>query len=1020
MIPKLTPEQTLPAVVLAFREALLAAGFAGDIETSYAARLAVATDNSVYQALPQAVLLPKNLTDLQTITTLGQSPAFRALKFSPRGGGTGTNGQALTEHIVVDVSRHMRQILEFNAAERWVRVEAGVIKDQLNAFLKPHGFFFAPDLSTSNRATIGGMISTDASGQGSLVYGKTSDHVLSLKSVLVDGFVLDTAPMPRVQAEMLANEPNRIGAIYHQVLQSTLEHRQQIKEKFPRLNRFLTGYDLEHVWNESLTEFDLGRVITGAEGSLGFVVEAKLNITPIAPFKCLINVKYDSFESALRNAPFLVAARATSVETVDSKVLDLARNDIIWHQVKSYIEDVPGKTMYGLNMVEYNAEDEAEMQDKVQTLEQRLQQAVASGENGIIGYQLTYDLTGISQIYAMRKKAVGLLGNAKGAQKPVPFTEDTAVPPEHLADFIMVFRALLDSHQLSYGMFGHVDAGVLHVRPALDMTDPAQEVLLRQVSDQVVTLTAKYGGLMWGEHGKGYRSEYGPAFFGETLFNELRKIKAAFDPDNRMNPGKICTPWHNDDKLVSVDGQKRGYFDRQIPITVRQSFDSASNCNGNGLCFNYEETSPMCPSSKITKDRQHSPKGRAGLMREWLRLMSNQGVDVLAQEQQLLHGNSHRWWQKARNSWRKQQGEADFSHEVMAAMEGCLACKACAGQCPIKVDVPSFRSRFLQLYHSRYLRPVKDYVVGSIEQTAPWLAKMPKLVNFTLQLSATKSLLAKTVGYVDSPLLSQPTLTQRLNGQFAFDLAQLQAMSDAERQKTVLLVQDPFTSFYEAELVADALLLLQKLGFTPILLPFLPNGKPQHVKGFLREFAKTAANAAQFLNQLVSLKMPMIGLDASLVLVYRDEYVKALGEQRGDFSVQLFHEWLESQSRSMFENVAPAMSAAHPTPFKLFAHCTEKTALPTTEKSWQQIYAAAGFKLDVVAVGCCGMAGTYGHELQNQHHSRALYDLSWQQPIQNHGAAKILVTGFSCRSQVKRYEGVKPLHPLQQLLQLLS
>ncbi|MBU2428650.1 MAG: FAD-binding oxidoreductase, partial [Gammaproteobacteria bacterium] len=889
MIPKLTPEQTLPAAVLAFRDALLAAGFSGDIETSYAARLAVATDNSVYQALPQAVLLPKNLTDLQTIAHLGQTPAFSALKFSPRGGGTGTNGQALTEHVVVDVSRHMRHILEFNAEERWVRVEAGVIKDQLNAFLKPHGFFFAPDLSTSNRATIGGMISTDASGQGSLVYGKTSDHVLALKSVLVDGTVLDTAPMSRRQAEEMAGEPNRVGVIYRQVLQSTLDYREQIKAKFPRLNRFLTGYDLEHVWNESLTEFDLGRVITGAEGSLGFVVEAKLNITPIAPYKCLINVKYDSFESALRNAPFLVAARATSVETVDSKVLDLARNDIIWHQVKSYIEDVPGKTMYGLNMVEYNAEDEADMQDKIQSLEQRLQQAVANGESGIIGYQLTYDLTGISQIYAMRKKAVGLLGNAKGAQKPVPFTEDTAVPPENLADFIMEFRALLDSHQLSYGMFGHVDAGVLHVRPALDMTDPAQEVLLRHVSDQVVALTAKYGGLMWGEHGKGYRSEYGPAFFGETLYNELRKIKAAFDPDNRMNPGKICTPWLNDEKLVSVDGVKRGYFDRQIPITVRQSFDSATNCNGNGLCFNYEESSPMCPSSKITKDRQHSPKGRAGLMREWLRLMANQGVDVLAQEQQLLQGHGNAWWQKARNSWRKQLGEADFSHEVMAAMEGCLACKACAGQCPIKVDVPSFRSRFLQLYHSRYLRPMKDYVVGGIEQTAPWLAKIPKLVNFTLQLAPTKTLLAKTVGYVDSPLLSLPTLAQRLNDQFAFDLEQLQTMSDVDRQKTVLLVQDPFTSFYEADLVADALALLQKLGFNPVLLPFLPNGKPQHVKGFLREFAKTAANAAQFFNQLATMNMPLVGLDASLVLVYRDEYVKALGEKRGDFSVQLFH-----------------------------------------------------------------------------------------------------------------------------------
>jgi FAD/FMN-containing dehydrogenase/Fe-S oxidoreductase len=1011
MIPKLAPEQSLSPLVREYAAALTAAGFSGDIETSYAARLAVATDNSVYQALPQAVLLPRDVSDLQTITRIAQAPAFLSLKFSPRGGGTGTNGQALTEHLVVDLSRHMRQIIEFNPEQRWVKVQAGVIKDQLNAFLKPYGFFFAPDLSTSNRATIGGMISTDASGQGSLVYGKTSDHVLGLTSVLVDGAVLQTSPMSRQQAEQTALQPDRVGAIYRQVLQSTTEYRQQILAKFPRLNRFLTGYDLEHVWDPQLTQFDLSRLITGAEGSLVFVAEATLYVTPIAPHKCLINVKYDSFESALRNAPFLVAARATSVETVDSKVLDLARNDIIWHQVKNYIEDVPGKTMAGLNMVEYNAEDSADMQDKVQLLEQRLQQAVAQGDSGIIGYQLTYDLNAINQIYAMRKKAVGLLGNAKGPQKPVPFTEDTAVPPENLADFIMEFRALLDGHGLSYGMFGHVDAGVLHVRPALDMCDPAQEQLLRQVSDQVVALTAKYGGLMWGEHGKGYRSEYGPEFFGETLFAELRKIKAAFDPDNRMNPGKICTPLHSTEALISVDAVKRGFYDRQIPVTVRQSFDSATNCNGNGLCFNYEENSPMCPSSKVTKDRQHSPKGRAGLMREWLRLMSVQGVDVLAQEQQLLSGKGPiNWWQKLQNSWRKAKGEADFSHEVMAAMEGCLACKACAGQCPIKVDVPSFRARFLQLYHSRYLRPLKDYIVAGIERTAPLLAKAPKLVNFGLQLAPVRYLLQRYVGYVDSPLLSVPTLAQRTESRYQFDLTSLRQMSAEERGRVVLLVQDPFTSFYEADLVADALQLLDRLGFNPMLLPFLPNGKPQHVKGFLREFAATAATAADFFNQLQPLGLPMLGLDASLVLVYRDEYRKALGQRRGDFEVQLFHEWLQQQQLPTLSSNAK---------FKLFAHCTEKTALPATEKSWQQIFNRASLQLDVVAVGCCGMAGTYGHEAQNQANSRALYDMSWQDPIAKFQPEQILVTGFSCRSQVKRYEGRKPLHPLQQLLQLM-
>ena len=1013
MIAKLNPELALDASVVAFTKALQHAGFTGDVETSYGSRLAVATDNSVYQALPQAVLLPRSTDDLVIMTSLAQTSSFSHLKFSPRGGGTGTNGQALTEHIVVDLSRHMRQILELNVEQRWVRVQAGVIKDQLNAFLKPYGFFFAPDLSTSNRATIGGMINTDASGQGSLVYGKTSDHVLALKTVLIDGNVLNTRKMPLFEAEHRAEQPNSIGRIYRQVLDSCRNNRALILEKFPRLNRFLTGYDLENVFNTDLTEFDLSRIITGSEGSLGFVTEAKLNITPIAKYKCLVNIKYDSFESALRNSPFLVAAAATSVETVDSKVLNLARTDIVWHQVKDLITDVPGKEMQGLNIVEYNTESEQEIHDKIAALTARLDEAIEQQQGGIIGYQLTYDAAAINAIYTMRKKAVGLLGNTAGNHKPVAFAEDTAVPPENLADFILEFRALLDAHGLHYGMFGHVDAGVLHVRPALDLYDPEQERLLRTISDQVVALTAKYGGLMWGEHGKGYRSEYGPAFFGEELFTELRKIKAAFDPRNRVNPGKICTPYQSADALVSVDGQKRAWFDRQIPVAVRESFDSSLNCNGNGLCFNYEESSPMCPSSKVTKDRRHSPKGRAGLMREWLRLQQQAGEDILQTEQRLLQqGQSiSSIWQKIKNTLAKRQGEADFSHEVMEAMEGCLACKACAGQCPIKVDVPSFRARFLQLYHSRYLRPAKDYVVANIERTAPLLAKAPKLVNFFLGQRWLQKGLEHGVGYVDTPLLSVPTLAQRLAGRYCFSFDKLNALTAEERQRTVLLVQDPFTSFYEAELVADALQLLEKLGYQPLLLPFLPNGKPEHVKGFLKQFAATAATAAAFFNQLNQYQLPLLGLDASLVLVYRDEYVKALGKARGDFQVLLLQEWLVQQS---LPKVAQAQQ------FSLLAHCTEKTALPASEKHWQQIFAQMGLELKPVSVGCCGMAGTYGHEKQQLENSKALFELSWRAPVTQLGNEQILVTGFSCRSQVKRLVGDKPRHPLQALLTALA
>ena len=1019
MLPRLDPQELVAPLYQDYAKTLSLLNFTGDISTSYGARLAVATDNSIYQQLPQLVLHPRCQSDIQIITSLASEDKFQEIKFSARGGGTGTNGQSLTPGIIVDLSKYMNRILEINVEENWVKVEAGVVKDQLNDFLRPYGFFFSPDLSTSNRATIGGMINTDASGQGSLVYGKTSNHVLGLTSVLANGEALTTAPMLVTDAVELAKESTTLGNIIKQVLATSVDKRQKILDKFPRLNRFLTGYDLEHVISDDLTTLDLSRLITGSEGSLAFVCEAKLNLTPISKAKTLINIKYDSFDSALRHSPTLVGANATSVETIDSKVLNLAKQDIVWHSVSELITDVENKVMDGINIVEYNGESPEALAGEIELLTAQLDKDIAN-ETGVIGYQVTSDLASIGKLYAMRKKAVGLLGNTKGSQKPLAFAEDTAVPPENLADFIAEFRELLDSYQLHYGMFGHVDAGVLHVRPALDMCDPEQEVIMREISDKVVALTAKYGGLMWGEHGKGYRSEYSPEFFGEELFNELRKIKTAFDPLNKMNPGKICTPIDSTEPLVSVDAVKRGTFDRQIPVQVKDSFKSAMECNGNGLCYNYDANSPMCPSSKITRDRRHSPKGRAGLMREWLRLLENKGVDILSLEKNISGWSVKQLLDKVKNKLGRAE-QQDFSHEVMDAMSGCLACKACASQCPIKVDVPDFRARFLNVYHSRYFRPLKDHLVANVEQLAPMMAKAPKLVNLVLDNTLYESFSKATIGYVDTPLLSVPTLKIRneRNGFERFDLSRFKSLSTEQKASYVFIVQDPFTSFYDAGVVEKLMQLIAKLGFKPVLVPFKPNGKPQHVKGFLTRFAKTAKNTADFLNQLHDLAIPMIGIDASLALCYRDEYKQILGEKRGDFTVLLAHEWLISMIDHNKLEIKQKLLEDN-TEYKLFAHCTEKTALAGSEQEWVNIFKYFGLTLNKTSVGCCGMAGTYGHEQVNLENSKGLFELSWQPKLADVKEEQVLVTGYSCRSQVKRLGNLKTKHPVEVLVASLS
>ncbi|HEX4503362.1 MAG TPA: FAD-binding and (Fe-S)-binding domain-containing protein [Scandinavium sp.] len=1018
MIPQISQAPGVVQLVLNFLQALEQQGFTGDTATRYADRLTMATDNSIYQLLPDAVVFPRSTADVALLSRIADDERFRSLIFTPRGGGTGTNGQALNQGIIIDMSRHMNRIIEINPEEGWVRVEAGVIKDQLNEYLKPYGYFFAPELSTSNRATLGGMINTDASGQGSLVYGKTSDHVLGVRAVLLGGDILDTQPVPVMLAETLAKEQSASGRIYRTVYERCRENRQLIIDKFPKLNRFLTGYDLRHVFNDEMTEFDLTRVLTGSEGTLAFITEARLDITRLPKVRRLVNVKYDSFDSALRNAPFMVDARALSVETVDSKVLNLAREDIVWHSVNELITDVPDKEMLGLNIVEFAGDDEALIESQVSALCHRLDALISAGEGGVIGWELCNELDGIERIYAMRKKAVGLLGNAKGAAKPIPFAEDTCVPPEHLADYIVEFRALLDSHGLSYGMFGHVDAGVLHVRPALDMCDPQQEILMKQISDKVVALTAKYGGLLWGEHGKGFRAEYSPAFFGETLYGELRKVKAAFDPNNRLNPGKICPPEGVDAPMMKVDAVKRGTFDRQIPIAVRSSWRGAMECNGNGLCFNFDAKSPMCPSMKITSNRMHSPKGRATLVREWLRLLADRGVDPLKLEKELpgKRASLRSLIERTRNSWHANKGEYDFSHEVKEAMSGCLACKACSTQCPIKIDVPEFRSRFLQLYHTRYLRPLRDHVVATVEGYAPLMARAPKTFNFFISQPWVKSLSKKHIGMIDLPLLSTPSLQQQMVGHRSANLTleQLEALSPEQKAKMVLVVQDPFTSYYDAQVVADFVRLVERLGYQPVVLPFSPNGKAQHIKGFLERFAKTAQKTADFLNRVAQLDMPMVGVDPALVLCYRDEYKQTLGEKRGDFQVQLVHEWLP---KALEDAETQDVSGEA---WYLFGHCTEVTALPMAPKQWAAIFARFGAKLESVSVGCCGMAGTYGHELKNHANSLGIYALSWQQAMQRLPRNRCLATGYSCRSQVKRVEGSGVRHPLQALLEIMG
>lgn len=1045
MIPRLNNSIPTSPEYKTFIRALRKTDFSGDICCDFSTRLITATDNSIYQILPEAVVFPKSQDDIVVLFNLGQRTHFQGITFSPRGGGTGTNGQSLSTGIIIDCSRHMNNILEINLEEQWVRVEPGVVLDQLNEELRPHEVFFAPNLSPSSRATLGGMINTDACGKGSRIYGRTSDHVLELSGVLVNGETFSSCPQNL--GDVLSTQKGRMGEAVNFLQEVSESQSELIKKKFPKMSRFMSGYNLAKLhdspgslkFSEQETEdveknrkpskeknlskkriFNLNYLLSGSEGTLAMLTEAKVFLSPLPKHTQLLLVKYESFDDALSSAEQLLAFDPAAIETIDDTILSLAKEDEIYPQIKDFITDEGSRKTRAINLIEFSGVALEDVETKIQGLCTSID-SNKSKEHEATGFYWAKQVHERASLWELRKKGVGLLGNAPGNRKPIPFMEDTAVPPEHLADYIRDLKALLESHKLDYAMFGHVDVGCLHVRPALDMKDSVDEKRVREISDAVVALLQHYGGVMWAEHGRGFRSEYTPHFFGEELHQTLRKVKEVFDPHNQLNPGKLVTPYSHDSEVLPLESPLRGHQDRQISSELQAHYKPLVDCNGNGACFHYSPEVVICPSYKVTHNRLHSPKGRAGMMREWLRqwsLSHSEGTDKVLPVVLL---------EKTKNSLKKAEGEQDFSHDVYKALAECLACKACASQCPIHVDIPEFRSHFLELYHSRYLRPVRDYLVGYSEFSGKWMSEQPAVFNALLKLTASRWLM-KQLGLQHMPAFSPVPLKKRLQKQQIpkWNPDRLRALSIKDKQKSVILLQDAFTGFYESQVVMESILLFKNLGYTVYMPPFHANGKPLHIKGFLKKFTETVKQNTRWLNDIAKFDIPIVVLDPAIALTYRDEYQRVLKESdsslKADFEILLPQEWLLSQKKNLLPHNSSPKDLPPSHKYTLLGHCSEKAGALLSQEQWKQVFTLLGLELKLLPVGCCGMAGVYGHEVEHQSTSKGIYDLSWkaQIPADPFVRQNVLVTGFSCRSQVQRFENFRPMHPLQALLRALK
>lgn len=915
-----------------FETALRQAGFEGEIEVDKALLAAMSTDNSVYQIMPDLVVAPVDADDMARLASvLGQS-AFSTLPVTARGGGTGTNGQSLNRGVVVDTRRHMHRILMVNEAEGWAEVEPGTVLDDLNERLRPTGWFFAPETSTSTRCTIGGMVSTDASGKGSRIYGKTSDNILGLQIALPDGLLSSDAATPEWAVPMLeaAERAARAG-------------RDAFVANTPALNRRFTGYDLDRACQPD--GFEWWRLFLGAEGTLGLISRIRVKLRRIEKEKRLLVVGFDSFGAALAAATPVLIAEPTAVEVMDERVQALAEEAGILTRLPQTLQAVTGQRIAYV-FVEFNGDEPDLLEARV--LQARKILATLPGAGAI---HVAADLPEIRELWAIRSAGVGLLGKVDGPARPVAFVEDCVVPPENLPAFVDEFLEILTQHNLAFGIYGHVDVGCLHIRPALDIDTQADRAKLVSISDAIFALTRKHDGIFWGEHGKGVRGAYLKDWIGAEAYSALQGVKAAFDPQGRFNPGKLVSP--RDDIMGIATTPFRSFNAPEGDPLIH-----AFRCNGNAQCLSYSEKTPMCPSFKATADLRHSPKGRADALRQW---------------------------HKTR--------DPAMEPDLLEALDGCLGCKACASSCPVQVDIPTMRSAFYAAYFERNRRPVADRLTLMVERASPTIFRAtPLLRPFWPLIARMGEMLTGTKDLPDR-MGTRPSRRLRLPKHRTKSLP----------DRSVILVQDWFTALFDPDLLRDMVAGLTALGYVPRVLAMRPAGKSAQSLGDLEEFKAMGARLVAELHMASEFGHPLIGMDPAFVMQLRQDYPKA-----GLIppAVLLVQEFLASET-------AAGRISARACQYKaitIMPHCTEITAVPKAAALWQEVFAGIGISADTPAVGCCGMAGLFGHQKRHQSVSRKLFDMSWRKHVEDN--ALVAATGFSCRCQSERLSFNKLRHPL--------
>lgn len=949
----------------------------GELLYSKKIQVLYATDASVYQEMPIAVCFPKTTIDIKLLIAFAKE---HKLSLIPRAAGTSLAGQCVGNGIVVDSSKHLNKIIEINAKEGWVKLEPGVIRDELNDYLKDYGLFFGPNTSTSNRCMIGGMVGNNSCGSTSIVYGSTRDYVEELEVIMSDGSEVIFGPLSPKEFKQKRNGDTLESKIYQQIYHA-LSHpniQNNIRKHYPKpeVQRRNTGYAIDalldsNIFTERGENFNFCKLLSGSEGTLAFTTSIKLKLSPLPPKEtALLCAHFNSINESLRAVNIVMPHQPTACELMDASILNLAKQNRQQAQNSYFIHGSPAAIL----MIEVKSNTSAENDIKIAAITKDLQR-----QNMGYAFPILYP-PNIEKAWSLRKAGLGVLANIPGEDKAVACIEDTAVTIEDQPAYIAEFTEMMKGYNQDAIYYAHAGAGEIHLRPILNLRDKNDIQLFHDITESTAKLVKKYGGSLSGEHGDGrVRAPFIPLVLGKENYQLIRAIKYRWDPDNIFNPGKIVDPKPMTEQLrykpLSENQQWDTYFDY---APIGGFISTLEKCNGSGDCRKSASAAGgMCPSYHATKDEAASTRGRANILRTFI--TEAPPLNAFAQK------------------------------ELMEILDLCLSCKACAYECPSNVDMAMLKAEVSAQYYKEHLTPLRTRMFANAEAINKMTALLPRTNNFI----ANKTFLGKWIKNVFgiSPNRTIP-IASRKNWQKSYSPKNKEATKGE-----VILLCDEFTNHLDVETGIKAGLLLEKLGYQVIFSKSLDSGRASISKGKLEQVKVLANKNVSYFSQLSGFEIPIIGVEPSAILTFRDEYPKILrGEQQKKaktLSKKCFT--IEEFLANAFDNRAITADAFHNESKQLLVHvhCHQK-ALSDPAHTAKVLSMPKNYHVEMIPSGCCGMAGSFGYEKEHYEISMKIGELILFPSIRKKQKEQLVVAaGTSCRHQIKDGTNERAFHPVE-------